>query len=88
MPESEEAFATMVTSQDYCCGAVVVAGSLNSVCSKKRDFICMVTEDVAEEDRKVLEGAGMKVIEVEKIPSPVPSGQEQWDQCGFTKLNL
>ncbi len=69
-------------------GAVVLAHSLAAVNAKKRDFVCMVTEDVGPADRKILEGAGMTCLEVEKIPAPVPSGQEQWDQCGFTKLNL
>lgn len=44
-----EAFATMVTSDSYVVGAVVLADSLQSTCAaaQRRPLVCMVTSQVA-----------------------------------------
>ena len=59
-----EAFATMVTSDSYVVGAVVLASSLQSA-SARRPVVCMVSPQVSAESRKVLRGAGMELADVE-----------------------
>ena len=91
MAGSDEAFVTMVTSDSYVVGAVVLAGSLQatSTAAQRRPIVCMVTAGVSEESRKTLRGAGLEVKEVADIPSPTgKSDVEAWVQSGYTKLNL
>jgi len=83
-----EAFATMVTSDSYVVGAIVVADSLYSTCGHKRPVICMVTTSVSQASRKMLSGAGLQLEEVDDIASKGMSDVEAWNQSGYTKLNL
>ena len=62
--DAREAFATMVTSDSYVVGAVVLASSLQSA-SARRPVVCMVSPQVSAESRKVLRGAGMELADVE-----------------------
>lgn len=43
---------------------------------------------VCEESRKILCGAGLRLEEVEDIASPGLSQVAAWNQSGYTKLNL
>jgi hypothetical protein len=61
--EACEAFATMVTSNSYVVGAVVLASSIQSA-SARRPVVCMVSPQVSAESRKVLRGAGMELVDV------------------------
>ena len=83
-----EAFVTLVTSESYVVGAVVLADSLRGCCGDERPMVCMVTDVVSDESRRVLKGAGMRVEEVTPIASPGTSEIAAWNQSGYTKLNL
>mmetsp|Transcript_45652 Transcript_45652/g.108455 ORF Transcript_45652/g.108455 Transcript_45652/m.108455 type:complete len:279 (-) Transcript_45652:51-887(-) len=86
--QAAEAWVTMVTSSDYVAGAVTLAHSLRQHAAPHRPLLCMVTDNLTDADRKVLRAAQMELEHVKAIPAPAASGVAEWDNVGYTKLNL
>ncbi|XP_056884138.1 glycogenin-2 isoform X2 [Takifugu flavidus] len=66
--EAGEAFVTLVTSDSYCMGAVVVARSLRRH-GTTRSVVVMVTPNVSEQSRGALHSVFDEVIMVDRIES-------------------
>lgn len=91
----KEAYVTMVTTPDYVSGALVMAYSLRgggigiqptpAIC---RPLLCMVTEDFPDKDAEVLRAGGMQIVRVPPLNAPQDSHVPEWDNVGYTKLNL
>lgn len=45
-----EAYVTLATNDEYCCGALVLADSLRKVGTTKK-LVCMVTSSVSDKMR-------------------------------------
>ena len=84
----KEAYITMVTSKDYIVGAIVMAHSLRSTGSIK-SILCLVTSnDLDDRDLESLSSAGLLPVKVDPIPAPSSSGIKEWDNVGYTKINI
>jgi CheY-like chemotaxis protein len=66
-----EAWVTMVTSSDYVPGAVTLAHSLRQHAAPHRPLVCMITDDLDEDDRRALRAVGMELELVKPIAAPV-----------------
>jgi alpha-N-acetylglucosamine transferase len=47
-----------------------------------------MTDEVTEEDKKMLQSGGLEPVLVTAIGAPRPSHVSEWDRVGYTKLNL
>ena len=77
----------MVTNKEYLTGALVLAHSLKAT-KTTRKILCMVTSNLSDQDWHLLRAGGLEPVLVESIAAPSPSGIDQWDDVGYTKLNL
>lgn len=91
----KEAYVTMVTTTDYVSGALVMAHSLRGggigiqpTPANCRPLLCMVTEDFPDKDAEVLRAGGMQIVRVPPLNAPQDSHVPEWDNVGYTKLNL
>ena len=65
---AREAYVTMVTTDDYVQGAMVLAHSLRETGNASgRDVVCMVTNNLSLLSIELLGKAGMKVVVVDPI---------------------
>jgi alpha-N-acetylglucosamine transferase len=82
-----EAYITMITTKDYIIGALVMAHSLKGS-GTTRPILCMVTRNMDLEDLDALRAGGLIPVFVDSIPAPSSSHVREWDNAGYTKLNL
>ncbi len=87
MAGRREAYFTMITTKDYIVGALVMAHSLRRS-GTSRPILCMVTRNIGNQDLDALRAGGMTPIVVDSIPAPSRSHVSEWDNAGYTKLNL
>eukprot|EP00808_Paulinella_micropora_P031986 g39500.t1 len=84
-----EVYCTMITSDGFLPGALVLAVSLRRA-GATRPAVVMVTEDVSAAARTKLAVHGYHVIAVPNLPLPagVSSHVPAWEAVGYTKLRL
>jgi len=86
------AYVTMTTNDLFVPGAIVVVKSLKMT-KTEYPIYCMVSEEVSEQNRSLLEKAGCEVVEVPKIHSSSSGEDGDRFEIGknwltFTKLNV
>ena len=82
-----EAYATVLHSDDfYVCGAIAVAQSIR-LTGSTRDLVILVDGNIHHEHRKGLEGAGWKVIEIERIRNP-KAEKGSYNEWNYSKFRL
>ncbi len=82
-----EAYFTMITTKDYIIGALVMAHSLRGS-GATRPIFCMVTRNIEDKDLEALRAGGLTPVVVDSIPAPSLSHVSEWDNAGYTKINL
>jgi len=92
---SKEAYITLVTNDGpYITGAIVLGRSLkemmNSRNSSRRDMICMVTQGVGSESKRLLvEEGGWEVLDVPNVENPyVKEINENRFHGTFSKIHI
>lgn len=63
--EKEEAFVTMITSDDFAIGAEVMLHSLRQHSRKTRPRVVMVTSEVSDMKREALRAVADEIVEVQ-----------------------
>ena len=63
---ANEAFATMVISDDFAIGAEVMFHSLRDHSRIRRSHVVLVTSDVSEGNRQMLKATADEVVEVRR----------------------
>ncbi|CAI5529490.1 unnamed protein product [Closterium sp. Naga37s-1] len=81
------AYASVLhTTEDYVCGAIVLARSLKKS-GTKADLVLLVSREISRKSRKGLKKAGWRLKEIERIRNPraVPKTYNEWN---YSKLRL
>lgn len=84
--EPRHAFVTLVTSHSFVSGAVVLVHTLRATATDIMR-VALVTTDVDEAHRAVLQSAGWDVQEVAKLPNPNAGHKEHFKDV-YTKLQV
>ncbi len=87
----KKAFITYLCNDRFVPGAIALAKSLTHH-STKYEIACMVTKEVSELGRQVLETSGIVLIDIERIePNRIDGIKDRYRENSwmmFTKLNL
>ncbi|GJP44527.1 hypothetical protein CLOM_g3915 [Closterium sp. NIES-68] len=81
------AYASVLhTTEDYVCGAIVLARSLKKS-GTKADLVLLVSREISAKSRRGLKKAGWRLKEIERIRNPhaVPKTYNEWN---YSKLRL
>ncbi|CAI5474558.1 unnamed protein product [Closterium sp. Yama58-4] len=81
------AYASVLhTTEDYVCGAIVLARSLKKS-GTKADLVLLVSREISRKSRRGLKKAGWRLKEIERIRNPhaVPQTYNEWN---YSKLRL
>ncbi|CAI6003855.1 unnamed protein product [Closterium sp. NIES-64] len=81
------AYASVLhTTEDYVCGAIVLARSLKKS-GTKADLVLLVSREINRKSRRGLKKAGWRLKEIERIRNPraVPKSYNEWN---YSKLRL
>ncbi|CAI6004577.1 unnamed protein product [Closterium sp. NIES-65] len=81
------AYASVLhTTEDYVCGAIVLARSLKKS-GTKADLVLLVSREISRKSRRGLKKAGWRLKEIERIRNPraVPKSYNEWN---YSKLRL
>ncbi|KAI3471650.1 hypothetical protein Pfo_028300 [Paulownia fortunei] len=87
LPQPREAYVTVLhTSEDYVCGAIVLAQSIIQSNSTK-DLILLADDNISAESIEGLQAAGWKTKRIKRIRSPF-SRKSAYNEWNYSKLRI
>ncbi|XP_057784949.1 putative UDP-glucuronate:xylan alpha-glucuronosyltransferase 4 [Salvia miltiorrhiza] len=87
LPQPREAYVTILhTSEDYVCGAIVLAQSLVQTNTTK-DLILLADDNISTESIEALRAAGWKTHRIERVRSPY-SRKDAYNEWNYSKLRI
>ncbi|OVA05488.1 Glycosyl transferase [Macleaya cordata] len=85
--QPREAYVTVLhSSEDYVCGAIVLAQSIAKTNSTK-DLVLLADNSISERSRRALKAVGWKIKPIERIESPHAS-KNAYNRWNYSKLRI
>jgi alpha-N-acetylglucosamine transferase len=81
-----EAYATLLHTDEYVCGAIVAAQSIRLTGSQK-DLVALVASNITPNQRESLQLAGWKLYHIERIRNP-KAKPEKYNEWNYSKFRL